>query len=174
MTLREAIKKNEGNTIRIGAASGFIYIARCSWRTVNVIERLSEKEYRRIKKALEDNKKHKSNYATYWDVEARRRIKSEISTCKYDNIQLYVNKEMRKIEHAKRRDKETTEKNITRLQKKYDNFIPFLDREVKAEYKSDINNDIIILFEGDENGDYWDANEYKQKYKRGIKGDINE
>ena len=166
MTLREAINKYQLEVIRIGVVNGFIYVSKCTAKTPNVIERLSNKEHNRLITNLRKNREHANNLDTDWDKRARQRLKNIITNEKYEKIMSKLAKEREKIEREKKRDLKQTENNIKRLTKRLEEFIPFLDREVKEIYKSDINDDIIIIFEGQENGDYWT----QEEYKRGVKG----
>ena len=166
MTLREAINKHHLDVVRIGALNGFIYVAKCNEKTPNVIERLSNKEHKRLVTELRKNREHANNFDTNWDKRARQRLKNIITNEKYEKVMSKLAKEREKIEREKKRDLKQTENNIKRLTNRLDEFIPYLDREVKEVYKSDINDDIIIIFEGQENGNYWTAEEYK----RGVKG----
>ena len=167
MTLKEAIKKYQGYNVRIGAASAFIYINKCSRSTYKSIERLSEKEYERLATFRDDNIAHRDNFVEIWDKRAEARLKKVITDNKYSigKVLDKLEKMYKKIDHDIKADRKQTEHNIERYTDRYDNYIPFLEREVKDVYPSDLNDDIIILFKGEENGDFWDEQEYKEGVK---------
>ena len=165
MTLGEAIKVNQGKNIRIGAASGFIYINKCTRSTKNTIERLSNKELERLKDLKEKNKEHKKDFDFIWDYRTRERLKKIIIHKKINRIQRYIDEEFKKTERDKQKDFEKTEKNIKEYTERINNFIPYLKREVIKMYQSDINDDVIIIIQGLETGESWDEQEYKEGVK---------
>lgn len=166
MTLGEAIKVNQGKNIRIGAASAFIYINKCTRYTKNTIERLSNKELERLKDLKEKNKEHKQDYIIFWDKRTRERLKKVINDSKTCKIQARLNEEIKRIERDKKKDFEQTEKNIKEYTERINNFIPYLKREVIKMYQSDINDDVIIIIQGLETGESWDEQEYKEGVKK--------
>ena len=162
MTLKEAIYKHDGEVLRIGAKNNFIYVARSSSRTYGVIEKLSEKERKRLVRELKKTKNHANNFDKDWEKIARNRLKSIVTNDKYEKIIAKISKEREKIEREKKRDLKATEHRLHTLTTRLYNFTPFLEREVKEMYKSDVNDDIIIIFEGEEQGDYWTQEEYRK------------
>jgi hypothetical protein len=163
MTLREAIKVNKGKNIRVGAATAFIYINKCTRSTPNTLERLSLKECERIKKIIELNETHKQNFNNIWDHITRERLKKIILNKKIDKIQAYIDEELKETERNKKKDYEQTKKSIKEYKERFNNFVPYLDREVIKMYQSDINDDVIIIIQGIEAGESWDEQEYKRK-----------
>jgi len=163
MTLREAIKVNQGNKVRIGAATGFIYINKCTRSTPNTLERLSLKEYERLKDLIDTNISHKQDFNNIWDKITRYRLNKIILHRKIDKILDCIAEELKDTERDKKKDYENTKKNIKEYTERYKNFVPYLDREVIKMYQSDINNDVIIIIQGLETGESWDEQEYKRK-----------
>ena len=162
MILREAIKLNTGKVVRIGAQSAFIYVDKVTRATPKVIERLSEREYENLKRLIKENKLHLENFEPYWEDLTRKRVLKKVKECKFSKIASSVDEELSKCERDKKRDRKQTEHNIKKFTERHEKFIPFLDREVKDMYHSEISDDIIIYFKGVENGDFWDYEEYKE------------
>jgi predicted oxidoreductase (fatty acid repression mutant protein) len=163
MTLREAIKVNKGKNIRVGAATAFIYINKCTRSTPNTLERLSVKEYERLKDLIDANIAHISDFNNIWDKITRDRLKKIIIYKKIDKIQAYIDEELKETERNKKKDYEQTKKSIKEYKERFNNFVPYLDREVIKMYQSDINDDVIIIIQGIEAGESWDEQEYKRK-----------
>lgn len=163
MTLREAIKVNKGKNIRVGAATAFIYINKCTRSTPNTLERLSIKECERLKDLIDTNIAHKQDFNIIWDHITRERLKKIILNKKIDKIQAYIDEELKETERNKKKDYEQTKKNIKEYTERFNNFVPYLDREVIKMYQSDINDDVIIIIQGVESGESWDEQEYKRK-----------
>lgn len=162
MTLREAIKVNKGKNIRVGAATAFIYINKCTKSTPNTLERLSIKECERLKDLIDTNIAHKQDFNIIWDKITRYRLNKIILHRKIDKILDCIATELKDTEREKKKDYENTKKNIKEYTERYKNFIPYLDREVIKMYQSDINNDVIIIIQGVESGESWDEQEYKR------------
>lgn len=163
MTLREAIKVNKGKNIRVGAATAFIYINKCTRSTPNTLERLSLREYERLKGLIDINIAHKQDFNNIWDHITRYRLNKIIIHKKIDKIQNCIAAELKNTERDKNKDYENTKKNIKEYTERFNNFVPYLDREVIKMYQSDINNDVIIIIQGLETGESWDEQEYKRK-----------
>lgn len=163
MTLREAIKVNKGKNIRVGAATAFIYINKCTRSTPNTLERLSVKERERLKDLIDINIAHKQDFNNIWDHITRYRLNKIIIHKKIDKIQDYIAAELKNTERDKNKDYENTKKNIKEYTERYKNFVSYLDREVIKMYQSDINDDVIIIIQGVESGESWDEQEYKKK-----------
>lgn len=79
-----------------------------------------------------------------------------------DNIMFKTKEEI--ISEAKDEAENRLKRNVRRnavLTKKIEEWVPFLDREVVEQYKSIVDRNVdIIIFEGDEEGAYWDEEEY--------------
>lgn len=163
MTLKEAIKVNKGKNIRVGAATAFIYINKCTRATPNTLERLSLKEYERLKDLIDTNISHKQDFNNIWDKITRYRLNKIILHRKIDKILDCIAAELKDTERDKKKDYENTKKNIKEYTERYKNFIPYLDREVIKMYQSDITDDTIIIIQGLEIGESWDEEEYKSK-----------
>lgn len=163
MTLRETIKVNKGKNIRVGAATAFIYINKCTRSTPNTLERLSVKEYERLMDLIDANIAHILDFNNIWDKITRERLKKIILHKKIDKIQAYIDEELKETERNKKKDYEQAKRNIKEYTERLKNFIPYLDREVIKMYQSDINDDVIIIIQGVEAGESWDEQEYKRK-----------
>lgn len=163
MKLREALL--EKKRVKVGSGTSFVY---CGPADASRIEKHSDDELARLKAEQATAELFIEKYPQWKDVFIKNRSASiwrrQALAVKRgeDNIMFKTKEEI--IDEAKNEAANRLERNARRsavLTKKIDGWIPFLDREVVEEYKSIVDRDVdIIIFMGDEEGAYWDEEEY--------------
>lgn len=166
MTLREALEVAKGKEIRLGSGSSFVFIGKVDESTVEEIDGLSDEEKERLRKTREEAKHHRESFENYWINTAKKRLNSIINGSKLENVVENIQKELDQIAIDKQRDWDLTLDKIETYTMKVAQWVPYLDREIIDAYNSAENDDLIILFEGDENGKYWFKSEYEADKKR--------
>lgn len=147
MKVREALEEYQGVLIKIGARVGFIYCDICDEHTQGIIEDMSKEELKALKKKRADVAKHLKNFKEDW-----KKIKVEKARKGIPVTDVIIEK-----------DRINTINDYKAYDERIKKWIPFLDREVKKVYNSIIlKKQMIIIFDGLENGKYWDIKEYKQ------------
>lgn len=159
-TLKELLDKTPRSTIiKVGCGSGWFY---CYYNDDLAQTRLSmedKKTYANIKRILNN---HKNAYANLDNKLAKniKRIKGLKKVSKKEKAA-----RIEKTKKAYERAKIKYPKLIASCQKKYDNYVPFLDRVVKKTYHLDMAtyenpNTLYIIIQGKEWGSYCDFDEY--------------
>ena len=166
MTLREALEVAEGKEIRLGSGSSFVFIGKVGESTIEEIDGLSDEEKERLRKTREEAKHHRESFENYWINTAKKRLNSVVNGSKLENVVENIQKELDQIAIDKQRDWDLTLDKIETYTMKVAQWVPYLDREIIDAYNSAENDDLIILFEGDENGKYWFKSEYEADKKR--------
>ena len=166
MTLREALVMAEGKEIRLGSGSSFVFIGKVDESTIEEIDGLSDEEKERLRKTREEAKHHRESFENYWTNTAKKRLNSVVNGSKLENVVENIKKELDQIAIDKQRDWDLTLDKIETYTMKVAQWVPYLDREIIDAYNSAENDDLIILFEGDENGKYWFKSEYEADKKR--------
>ena len=177
-TLKEALEQHYGDLVKVGFASGFVYIHEVDDNTIPELERINdvyESQYRRLIAQHED---------TIKNAEARMQVELERArSFSRDNWMVVKNGQyvLRPISDVmKRKYKmllrmsdgeikgEIAMKKATAKRKKaiFENHLAslprFLEREVISSYPSmsQINEGTVIICDGIEEGAYWFKKEY--------------
>lgn len=166
MTLREALEVAKGKEIRLGSGSSFIFIGKVENDTIEEIDGMSDEEKERLRQAREKNKHHRDTFDNFWVNTSKKRLNAVVNDSKLDKVLENIQKELDKIKTDKQRDWDLTLDNIETYSMKIAQWVPYLDREIRDAYNSVENDDLIILFEGDEGGKYWFKSEYEADKKR--------
>lgn len=166
MTLREALEVAKGKEIRLGSGSSFIFIGKVENDTIEEIDGLSDEEKERLRKMREEGKHHRDSFENYWQNTAKKRLNTVVNGSKLDHVVENIQEELDQIAIDKQRDWDLTLDKIETYTMKVAQWVPYLDREIMDAYNSFENDDLIILFEGDENGKYWFKSEYEADKKR--------
>lgn len=90
-----------------------------------------------------------------WDDEKKEEVRNK--------LEAKLKSEEEFLKFKKRRDKA-----IERARFRLDNFSPFIEREIVKVYNSGFpgnEEEIIVIFSGFDNGDYWTDEEYKKGVK---------
>lgn len=166
MILKELLNDMNGETVKLGSASNFVFCGKVDENTEGTLIKLSAEELDSLKDRLTWTKARDKNFDHIWDMTLKRRLKLlEESAEKHSySINEKEQKERELIaEHNKARDKDRrlTDKRLVSLPERIKNFTNFTERKVLDRYASEFGGSIII-FEGEENGQYWTVEEYEE------------
>lgn len=163
MKLREALLDKK--RVKVGSGTSFVY---CGPVDASRIEKHSGEELARLKAEQAEAERFIEEYPRWKDIFIKNRSallwRRQALAIKRgeDNIMLKTKEEI--ISEAKDEAANRLERNVRRnaaLTKKIEEWVPFLDREVVEQYKSIVDRNVdIIIFSGDEEGAYWDEEEY--------------
>lgn len=166
MTLREYLIKNVGKRVKIGAyrGSSFLYADDITAETINTIQKMSDKQYKKITDNLERLRAKKAELDAFGDMS------SQIEEWK---PKFNAAGEMREIiricsDKYKSSSRQTSEQ-LRRAESIVKIWEPYLDRQIMEKYKA-INEyqTMIVLITGIETGNYWTIKEYRQGKEGGI------
>lgn len=164
MKLKEQLKLLQGQDVRVGAVSAFVYCGICDDNIFDFMEKTSKEYYRELifneKKANE----HLANFETFWINKTNNEVKKIKTRCE-ENEELDLDTEltnmMEKFTKDKVEDKKNTIKKIKTLKRRINEFTPFLTRKVKEVYESIYEEGTkIVVFEGEETGAFWNKREF--------------
>lgn len=169
MIVAEAIDYFRGKEIKIGSGVGFVYCGTCYDFMPRIMDYLSKRELNDLKA------KHKKAVMMLDTLDDRYSLKIERCVESFageGKSQSKIDKKIKDIEKQKQREKTQLTLSKKNYLNKIINFSYFNLREVTEIYKSIDRNVNIIIFEGKEIGQYWDAEEFKrdEKMRRIIDG----
>lgn len=167
MLLKEQLKLLEGENVKLGSGTSFIYCGVFGNNIEKIVEKLSVEEHKRLQNLKSRHTKYLLNFDRIWNARIKMKIKS-FKKEKETNKKIKTTVEEYEEELIIRREKEKikVEKNLEEVTNQLKVFTPFLEREVIDVYESIIDPEVkIVIFEGQEVGDYWDEEEYKTGIK---------
>ena len=169
MIVAEAIDYFRGKEIKIGSGVGFVYCGTCYDFMPRIMDYLSKRELNDLKE------KHKKAVMMLDTLDDRYNLKIERCVESFTGegkSQSKIDKKIKDIEKQKKREKTQLTLSKRNYLNKISNFSYFNLREVTEIYKSIDRNVNIIIFEGKEIGQYWDAEEFNrdEKMRRIIDG----
>lgn len=166
MKLNEAILLETGKKVKIGSGSGFVFIDTITNDTPKIIKDISDDYYKRQKKYYKDLKTFYSNIDARWS-ERRRKAEDEwFKKAARHEAQKPLHKLVEDLEKEKEAERTKTEKALRETRLRIENYVDFGERNVKEVYDS-IYADKIIIFEGNETGDFWLESEYREGKRDG-------
>ena len=171
VTVREYLIKNVGKRVKIGAyrGSSFLYADEITDKTLDTIQMMSDKQYKKIIDNLERLRAKKAELEAFGDMA------SQIEEWK---PKFTAAGEMREIiricsDKYKSSSRQTSEQ-LRRAESIVKIWEPYLDRQIMEKYKS-INEyqTMIVLITGIETGNFWTIKEYRQS-KEGGEEDVSD
>lgn len=169
MTVREVLKEYKGKAIKLGGATGFIFCSVVDDDTIKVIREASRKELKSYRQVLKDAENRSNNFGRRWETRTANAIRVYNANVRDGFKPQYKDIADLKAKHTElqHREKKRNASEIPIYGEKIKNFKPILDRKVTEIYPSVVNDETIIIFEGDTTGMYWDRDEYESK-KLGV------
>lgn len=166
MKLKEALAERKGQMAKIGSGNSFVYCGVITDDLCELLEKMSDDEYKRISDRLRKFEIHKNRFDHIWSN------KLETMTDEFyknvhakhlpiDMVEQKHKKLMEKYEKEKAVDRRLTESNISHLTKIIAEWSSFTERKVKEIYPS-LEQGEIIIFKGYESGRYWTYEEYEE------------
>lgn len=177
MTVRDYLKTlPEGTEVKLGGSCNFIYCGPVTEWLEDYLMIETQNELGRIKRYLGSRFTYLCNFDGFWEKALERRI--DAVKKKWGDIlppKEEQDTKLYKVRKAWERDRqssyEATLKSIKAFEARRD-YIPFSipDREVIETYDSiDVDNGVIVLFDGEWFGKFWTASEFnRDKYARSI------
>ena len=166
MILKELLNDMNGETVKLGSASGFVFCGKVDENTEGTLIKLSAEELDSLKNLLKLTKRHDKNFDQIWDMKLKGQLELLEESAEEHSYSI-SEKEQKEREliakHNKARDKDRrlTDKRLVSLPERIRNFTNFTERKVLDRYASEFGGSIII-FEGEENGQYWTVEEYEE------------
>lgn len=176
-TLRNELKKHRGHLVKVGVASGFIYIHEVDDSTLDDIKTINEAYRENMRMLIASNKKALETYeTTYYKryaraKEAKREGWTKMSYGKRQKLSDVSIRKYKKLLNTTQREREEhvadiKSKHLSR-KRRYEyhlkNDLPMLDREVLDVYSSFEDPDVVIIkIEGVEEGAYWFPHEFEK------------
>lgn len=166
MKLREALL--EKKRVKVGSGTAFVY---CGPVDLKRIEKHSADELAILKNKLKEATDFVNNYPQWKDPfimnTVIKLLRRQLNAIKHGN-DVPIKTAMQVLNEAGKTAEEEAAKRLERnvrqidaLTEKITKWVGFLDREVLECYKSIVDPDVdIIIFDGTEEGDYWDEEEY--------------
>lgn len=171
MTLREYLIKNVGKRVKIGAyrGSSFLYADEITDKTLDTIQIISDKQYKKIIDNLERLRAKKAELEAFGDMASQIeewKTKFNVAGEMREIIRMYSDK-------YKSSSRQTSEQ-LRRAESIVKIWEPYLDRQIMEKYKS-INEyqTMIVLITGIETGNCWTIKEYRQS-KEGGEEDVSD
>ena len=161
MTLREFLMANIGKRVKIGAyrGSSFIFADDIKENTVEVIQKMSDKQYKKISSNYERLKAKNEELQAFAEEAERLREwanKFVVSGDMRDATKQYT----AKYKGLAR----TTKEQLDRANVLIRMWEPFLDRKIEQKYKSFTEyKTTIVLIDGVETGSFWKISEYRNR-----------
>lgn len=140
MKLKEALESLKGENVKVGANSSFIFCAKVDDNTIDTIDKMAQLEKVRLKGYLASLHKANDTFVSRWQSR------------QYANFKTYIREQAN--------DRKRIDDGLREIPKKIKNFKMYSEREVNEMYPS-FEGGTIIIFEGDESGQYWTYDEYK-------------
>lgn len=167
MTVQQKLDKYKGKSIKLGSDTAFIYCGIADDNVLPVLMEESKKQLAKVKREYDNALRSKKNYIRRWKDRLDRRLedfdnKAVKERWDHNTKRKKFRKLCEKYDNAKEQEKTKLDKKLISLPEKIDNWIDIPDRKVMETYRG-IYGDIIILFEGEEKGEYWDAAEYNKR-----------
>lgn len=166
MKLKEVLNNMNGETVKLGSASNFVFCGKVDENTEGTLIKLSAEELDSLKNRLKLTKRHDKNFDQIWDMKLKGQLELLEKNAEKHSYSI-SEKEQKKREliakHNKARDKDRklTDKRLASLPERIKNFTNFTERKVLDRYASEFGGSIII-FEGEEYGQYWTVEEYEE------------
>lgn len=165
MTLRQYLEKNVGTRAKIGAQRGssFIYCDEIKDDTIDTIQKMSDRQYKKITEHLwKMNEKH-TELEAFADEADRLREWSDRFVVSGD-----IREAIRIFTAKYRQVKHTTKEQLSRANTVVRMWEPYLDRQVMENYKA-VNEyqTKVVIITGIETGSYWTIKEYRDSLKKG-------
>lgn len=164
MKLREALSNHIGEYVKLGAACSHIYCGIAGHDIFEIVEKLSDMELKKKKKARErNNRMGHIKFQRKWAEKLNtglRRLKTQAQINGWTKeecdakTKAFITAYERDKEYARKRSEGDTAEDL-------EAWVGFLDRTVKEIYPS-IEKGIVIIFEGNEMGRYWTYDEYER------------
>lgn len=146
-TLKQVLKKYEGKEVKLGSGTCFVYCGIVNDDICDILDRYSKEEYEAAKISLFNKEEYKKDFERIWEKKWKERDEERISV------------EVFEINKAK--DWLATLISIKNKRERIENWMDFIYRNVKEIYQSDVEEGVtIILFDGIEQGKYWNREEY--------------
>lgn len=170
MTLKEQLDLIKGKDVKIGFRVSFIYCEINDDNIENVLNELSENEFKKNKNELKKAKNYLNNFDMFWKnkiCNAKKKFIKDNPYADRKQIKTFLNK----LEENKKIDLQKSQDRVLNLSSIIKNWIPFINREVLEVYNSIVDKETIIIHcEGQEFGAFWD----KEEYQKVLKGEIIE
>ena len=161
MTLREFLMANIGKRVKIGAyrGSSFIFADDITEKTVDVIQKMSDKQHKKITSNYERLKAKNEELQAFAEEADRLREwvnKFQVSGDMKDATKIYT----AKYKGLAR----TTKEQLGRADVLVRMWEPYLDRKIEQKYKSFTEyKTTIVLIDGVETGSFWKVSEYRNR-----------
>lgn len=164
VSLEKELKRHQGTFIKVGCGSSFFFCGLCEELMGDRLDKISISYLKKITKYHTRLALSISNHHTFWESkrERMRRVLREKG-----HTEKYINSEIEKSYDRERDDLAVKKGYFERLGNSIQNFVPFKTRRVVAVYPAidfntatDFFDSTVILFEGNEKGQYWSRDEY--------------
>lgn len=159
MKVREVLEQHNGEMMKLGSASSYVWCGEVTDRVADILEKLSADELKRIKRVYPKLVKRAETFDKDWDSLFKKRMGAfETSALKFGLIPA-VKKErkeklIKELESNKQKAKDILYKQLEELPKRIENWTSFLERDIVEMYPS-LEGRTIVIFEGKEPGKYW-------------------
>ena len=163
MRLEDYLQLHQGEVVKIGMSSGFIYADTITEETKGIIEKMSEEEEANLKRM------HRVYKAKLKELKSLVSKMDEFLK-ELDSSNTYNTAYFRAIKNTNEVALTKVKVSFYNAERKLKAFSPFLGRIVLEEYKSVTENALITIVSGNESGRYWTVEEYRN----GIEEDPEE
>ena len=173
VTLDEILDRYTGRIAKVGTGSSFLYCDTVNDKTRSVFDSYSSSIIEAKENELKELTRKLNNFPKEWKtIEAKHRTILE-ARCRQEvpsKAQALRASFGPRMEKLRDETKNKWEKKRDRLKADIGNYTPILNRHVVDVYRSltepDIKNPtgVIIIIEGNESGQYWSSDEYRNSY----------
>ena len=157
MNLKDFLVDYIGVEVKLGSKAGFVYCDKLPEDYVELLTDLSEKEYAKLIYYKNKHEAHLINFDYFWVKKIDTALKDfrKIKRPRITKEQLLDD-----LDARRKVDFKKTKEAVTLYKKRIKTFTPFLTRNVREVYDSEYDiGTKIILFEGEEQGQFWFKNE---------------
>lgn len=169
MGLKEALKDYKGKNVKLGSSASFVYCGEVTDDINKLLDDLAQQELMRIVKRCQSLQSARARHDELWNQRLERRTDefyklAHKSYWTMDQMSLKHKRMIEKFEKEKAHDLMVIERNLRTLPKQIETWKSYTERKVREIYPSLLEDATIIIFEGEERGNYWTVEEYKGGY----------
>lgn len=169
MTLKETLKTYKGKTVKLGSGNAFVYCGEVTDDICDELDKMAEQELKRIIKRSKSLQSARARHDEIWNLKLIRRTEDFYRMANHqhwtiDQMGLKHKRMIEQFDAEKAHDLMVIDRNLQALPEQIATWKSYTKRKVKETYPSFLEDATIIIFEGEERGNYWTVEEYKGGY----------
>ena len=168
MKLADVLESLKGEKAKIGSGNAFVYCGTVGEDIWEILDTSSQEEFEKAKNTYQSAQRYDKNFEKHFETRLknalRRNMKPADTLWKdQESIKRDIEIITKRISHEKDVDRRRLDNQLKSLKERIDSWTSFLEREV-VEVFTGIYGDRIIIFDGVEEGAYWDEDEYRKAH----------